>query len=80
MSSATDVEKNSPSTGEALAFDADNQQSDIYEPAKTLWWSRLVAWGVEVRGIVPVPLEERVDTRFVNIFSLWFTMSVSLLP
>lgn len=44
------------------------------------WKQRLLTWGVEIRGITPVPVEERTDTRFVNIFSLWFTMSVTLLP
>lgn len=45
------------------------------------WWQRIIlSGGVEVRGITPIPAELRTDTRFINIFSLWFTMSVSLLP
>jgi hypothetical protein len=35
---------------------------------------------VEVRGITPIPEEERTDARAVNVFSLWFSMSLNLLP
>lgn len=42
-------------------------------------WTRLKYWGVELRGIVPVPIEERTDAHFVNIFSLLFTMSLNVL-
>lgn len=44
------------------------------------WLRKLATYGVELRGIVPVPLEKRTDTRVVNIFSLWFTASCCLLP
>lgn len=36
--------------------------------------------GVEVRGMSPVPPEERTVTRYSNVFSIWFCISVSLLP
>ncbi|OIW32643.1 hypothetical protein CONLIGDRAFT_613281 [Coniochaeta ligniaria NRRL 30616] len=38
------------------------------------------SWGVEMRGITPVPIEERTDKRFINVFFVWFTMSTNLLP
>ncbi|KAK2746835.1 hypothetical protein FQN57_002877 [Myotisia sp. PD_48] len=44
------------------------------------FWSRLASWGVELRGIVPVGLDERTDTRLVNLFFLWFSISFNLLP
>ncbi|KAJ2970123.1 hypothetical protein NUW58_g9792 [Xylaria curta] len=44
------------------------------------WLAKLSNWGVELRGITPVPLEERVDKRFINVFFVWFTMSTNLLP
>lgn len=44
------------------------------------WLSKFSAWGIEMRGITPVPLEERTDMRFINIFFVWFTMSTNLLP
>lgn len=39
----------------------------------------LLGPGLEVRGVSPVPLEERVAARS-NVFSIWFCISVSLLP
>lgn len=44
------------------------------------WLSKAAAWGVELRGITPVPFEEKTDTRYINIFFLWFSMSANLLP
>jgi hypothetical protein len=36
--------------------------------------------GVELRGAIPVPYEERTVTQYINIFSLWFCMSCNPLP
>lgn len=36
--------------------------------------------GVELRGSIPVPYEERTVTQYINIFSLWFCMSCNPLP
>ncbi|KAL4789137.1 permease for cytosine/purines, uracil, thiamine, allantoin-domain-containing protein [Aspergillus venezuelensis] len=44
------------------------------------WVSRIANWGVELRGVAPVPIEERTDSRFVNVFFVWFTLSTNLLP
>ncbi|PGH23532.1 hypothetical protein AJ80_02486 [Polytolypa hystricis UAMH7299] len=44
------------------------------------FWHWLASWGVELRGITPVPLDERTDLRVVSVFFLWFTMSCNLLP
>ncbi|KAF2971727.1 hypothetical protein GQX73_g1902 [Xylaria multiplex] len=49
-------------------------------PKLSPWLAKLSNWGVELRGITPVPLEERVDKRFINVFFVWFTMSTNLLP
>ncbi|KAK7437505.1 hypothetical protein VKT23_018577 [Stygiomarasmius scandens] len=40
---------------------------------------RLLTWGVETRGILPVPLEERTDTQFFKIFFLWFSTNFNIL-
>lgn len=50
------------------------------EGVQTGWWKQVTSFGVELRGIEPVPVEQRTDTRAVNIFSLWWTLSLSLLP
>ena len=44
------------------------------------WLSKITSYGVELRGVTPVPDEERVDKRFINVFFVWFTMSTNLLP
>ncbi|KAL2848420.1 permease for cytosine/purines, uracil, thiamine, allantoin-domain-containing protein [Aspergillus pseudoustus] len=44
------------------------------------WLSRITSWGIELRGVTPVPLEERTDSRFINVFFVWFTLSTNLLP
>src|SRR5689334_665488 len=41
---------------------------------------RLAEFGrVEVRGIAPVPLEERVITKTYNVFTLWWSMNTNIL-
>ncbi|KAH7139742.1 permease for cytosine/purines, uracil, thiamine, allantoin-domain-containing protein [Dactylonectria estremocensis] len=35
---------------------------------------------VELRGIQPIPVEERTDTQFVNVFTIWWCMNANLLP
>ncbi|KAJ5902169.1 hypothetical protein N7495_002697 [Penicillium taxi] len=44
------------------------------------WLNKIASWGIELRGIAPVPIEERTDKRFINVFFVWFTMSTNLLP
>ncbi|KAG1831036.1 permease for cytosine/purines, uracil, thiamine, allantoin-domain-containing protein [Suillus variegatus] len=39
----------------------------------------LLSWGVEERGIVPVPEEERMDTQYYKIFFVWFSMNFNIL-
>jgi hypothetical protein len=35
---------------------------------------------VELRGCTPIPYNERTETRYFNIFTLWFSMSCNPLP
>ncbi|KAI0400925.1 permease for cytosine/purines, uracil, thiamine, allantoin-domain-containing protein [Xylaria palmicola] len=39
----------------------------------------LSAGSVELRGVLPVPLEERTSTQYSTFFSIWFCMNVNLL-
>lgn len=39
----------------------------------------LVSWGVESRGIFPVPPELRVDKQFHKIFFIWFSANFNIL-
>ncbi|KAG9311781.1 cytosine-purine permease [Chiua virens] len=36
-------------------------------------------WGVEARGTVPVPEEDRQDTQFYKVFFVWFSMNFNIL-
>lgn len=54
-------------------------ESQNYSKPKQ-WLDKLSSWGVETRGVTPVPIEERIDKRFINVFFVWFTMSTNLLP
>jgi hypothetical protein len=48
--------------------------------SKSAVWRRILGWGVEENGIVPVPVEQRTDTRVFNLFTIWFTALLCLLP
>jgi hypothetical protein len=41
---------------------------------------RLLQYGVELRGCTPVAPEDRKDTRFFNVFTIFSTSMLSLLP
>lgn len=44
------------------------------------WLWKAATWGrVEIRGISPIPVEERTIKRTINIFTLWFGMSANIL-
>ncbi|KAJ4001874.1 permease for cytosine/purines, uracil, thiamine, allantoin-domain-containing protein [Lentinula boryana] len=40
---------------------------------------RLLSWGVESRGISPVPPSQRTDMSYYKLFFLWFTMNFNIL-
>ncbi|TAQ89285.1 hypothetical protein B7494_g2368 [Chlorociboria aeruginascens] len=55
-------------------------ENDILPHRARSFWKKLSQWGVEIRGIVPIPTEERTNSRYINIFSIWLAMSVNTLP
>ncbi|KAH9884386.1 permease for cytosine/purines, uracil, thiamine, allantoin-domain-containing protein [Xylariomycetidae sp. FL2044] len=63
-----------------VASDIDVAESQVCEKPRARWLSKISAWGIETRGITPVPPEEKTDKRFINVFFVWFTMSTNLLP
>jgi cytosine/uracil/thiamine/allantoin permease len=40
---------------------------------------RLLRYGIETRGIHPVPVEQRTDPQFSKIFFIWFTANFNIL-
>ncbi|KAH7924911.1 hypothetical protein BV22DRAFT_1195556 [Leucogyrophana mollusca] len=76
-SSIADIEKDSASRTDSNA--------DSSVPSTSAGWlshpwaKALLNWGVEERGTVPVPHEERTDTQFYKIFFVWFSMNFNIL-
>ncbi|KAH7910973.1 permease for cytosine/purines, uracil, thiamine, allantoin-domain-containing protein [Hygrophoropsis aurantiaca] len=54
---------------------------EVYKP--TGWLQRLTLflarWGVETHGIAPIPAEVRVDTRWYQMFFMWFSANMNIL-
>ncbi|CAK7217387.1 hypothetical protein SBRCBS47491_003146 [Sporothrix bragantina] len=44
------------------------------------FWQKLSSAGFEMRGVEPVPVELRTDTRYLNVFTIFGTSMTSLLP
>lgn len=43
------------------------------------WTRAMMKYGVEARGILPVPPEHRTDTQYSKIFFVWFSMNFNIL-
>jgi hypothetical protein len=59
------------------------KEGEVYEvdPDKNpKWYQKLLDAGVEENGIKPVPLEQRTSTQYSNLFTVFFTCLLCLLP
>lgn len=59
------------------------KDGEVYnpEPEKNArWYQRLVDAGFEDNGIKPIPVENRTNTQYSNLFTIFFTSMLSLLP
>lgn len=74
---AQDVEKvaatESSTPVESSSFD------EALKPRSAIW-RKILGWGVEENGIIPVPIEKRTDKRIFNLFTVWLTALLCLLP
>lgn len=57
--------------GEVYKADADHNPK---------WYQKLLDAGIEENGIKPVPLEQRTVTQYSNLFTVFFTGLLCLLP
>ena len=84
MPIATDSPDNDHSrTGQGFANILAVKDGEVYDPnpeKRSKWYQRLVDAGFEENGIKPVPLEQRTNTQYSNLFTLFFTSMMSLLP
>ena len=71
--STYDVEKR------PLEFESGEEQESL-EVKQDPFWFRVLNWGVEEGGIAPIPVQKRIDRRYVNLFTVWFTALLCLLP
>lgn len=73
-----DVEKGIPKSSTEDVLVAQDKSIDLF--GKLSVWRKLADYGVELRGVEPVPVEERNDTRYLNV-GTWLGASVlCLLP
>ncbi|KAI9510186.1 permease for cytosine/purines, uracil, thiamine, allantoin-domain-containing protein [Russula earlei] len=40
---------------------------------------KLLTWGVEARGILPVAVKDRTETHFIKLFFVWFSANTNIL-
>lgn len=55
----------------------------VYKPEAeehTRWYRRLLDAGVEENGIKPVPVEKRTNVQYNNLFTVFFTGLLCILP
>jgi len=44
------------------------------------WYQRLLDAGAEENGVKPVPVDQRTSTKYNNMFTIFFTALLCLLP
>ncbi|PVH98444.1 hypothetical protein DM02DRAFT_615792 [Periconia macrospinosa] len=72
MDITKDIEKNS--------VEVNTERESHFSGLKSLLSRLEHHGGIEVKGAIPVPYEERKITQYWHVFSLWFCMSCNMLP
>ncbi|KAI0393188.1 NCS1 nucleoside transporter [Xylariaceae sp. FL0594] len=70
-----------PATGFASLLTVED--GVVYKPeaeTHTRWYQRLLDAGIEENGIKPVPIEKRTNTQYNNLFTVFFTGLLCILP
>jgi hypothetical protein len=75
------VAESKPETASSLDnLDTSQGQVDNLSGWKRIFYKAATFGRVEFRGIQPIPVEERTDTQFSNVFTIWWCMNANLLP
>ncbi|KAH8880672.1 hypothetical protein GQ53DRAFT_533352 [Thozetella sp. PMI_491] len=74
-----DVEKHQPRLISLLAVE-DGIVYEAHPEKNAKWYQRLLDVGFEENGIKPVPVEQRTETAYNKIFTIFFTCLLCLLP
>jgi hypothetical protein len=78
-----DVEKQQHSIGGSFISMLTVKDGEVYEvrPEKnSKWYQKLLDAGFEENGIKPVPVEQRTVTQYNNLFTVFCTCLLCLLP
>lgn len=79
MESQSPVSKANGGIAELMAVqDGEVHQKGSRQNPK--WFQRLLDAGVEENGIQPVPIEERTNENYSNLFTVFFSSLLCLLP
>ncbi|KAI0938693.1 hypothetical protein AcV5_000314 [Taiwanofungus camphoratus] len=70
---SVDTEKDAASVAEVA------WRNDELPPFLDRWGRKLLSWGVEARGILPVPPEDRTDTQYSKLFFIWLSFNFNIL-
>lgn len=73
-----DIEKSFPETLSAEVHNGNGETSELF--GKLSLWQKLSSYGIELRGVQPVPVEERTDTRYINVGTWLGAAMICLLP
>ncbi|KAJ3527002.1 hypothetical protein NM688_g8185 [Phlebia brevispora] len=68
-----------------IEYDVEKDVQSVEETNPDVAWNsysllrKLTSWGVEARGIFPVPPEERIGTHYSQIFFIWLSANLNVL-
>ncbi|EIM87684.1 NCS cytosine-purine permease [Stereum hirsutum FP-91666 SS1] len=74
-----DVKKDIEKDAYGAEVDVQSSQDTFVPSYKYQWLNKFLSWGVEYRGIHPVPLEARTETHYSKIFFIWLSANVNIL-
>lgn len=72
-----DAEKQIPQTPDARSSEETAETSTL---KKRGWLYKLSHYGVEIRGIEPVPIEEKIKDTYVDNLKFWTSLLTNFLP
>lgn len=58
----------------------DGEVYELQADKNPKWYQRLLDAGVEENGIKPLPVEQRTSTQYNNLFTVFFTSLLCILP
>ena len=80
-----DIKRPNLSVGEVAGVEQQHGDVTVGKHERVGGWRGVLSFlekkgDVELRGCTPVPYEDRTETQYSKIFTLWFCMSCNPLP